>query len=59
MKIYQEKEDNCESLPLDTRVVNNLLDVIISKLGTTCQQLYFDSFFTSYKLLSELSDKGV
>ena len=59
MKIYQGKEDNRESLPLGTKVVNDLLDVIISKSDITCHELYFDNFFTSYKLLSELSDKGV
>ena len=59
MKIYQEKEDNRESLPLGTRVINDLVDVIISKSDITCYELYFDNFFTSYKLLSELSDKGV
>ena len=59
MKIYQEKEDNRESLPLGTRVVNDLVDVIISKSDITSHELYFDNFFTTYKLLSELSDKGV
>ena len=59
MKVYQGKEDNSESLPLGTRVVNDLLDVIISKSDITCHELYFDNFFTSYKLLCELSDKGV
>ena len=59
MKIYQGKEDNRESLLLGTTVVNDLLDVIISKSDITCHELYFDNFFTSYKLLSELSDKGV
>ena len=59
MKIYQGKEDNRESLPLGTRVVNDLVDVIISKSDITCHELYFDNFFTSYKLRSELSDKGV
>ena len=59
MKIYQGKEDNRESLPLGTRIVNNLVDIIISKSDITGHELYFDNFFTSYKLLSELSDKGV
>ena len=59
MKIYQGKEDKRESLPLGTGVVNDLIDVIILKLDITCHELYFDNFFTSYKLLSELSDKGV
>ena len=38
---------------------NDLVDIIISKSDITCLKLYFDDFFTSYKLLSELSDKGV
>ena len=46
-------------MPLGTRVVNDLLDVIISKSDITCDELYFGYFFTSYKLLSELSDKHV
>ena len=46
-------------MPPGTRVVNDLLDVIISKSDITCHELYFGHFFTSYKLLSELSDKDV
>ena len=42
MQIYQGKEDNRESLPVGTRVVNDLVDGIISKLDITCYELYFD-----------------
>ena len=59
MKIYQGKENNSENLPLGTRVVNSMIDVIISNSDITCHQLYFDNFFTSYRLLSELSEKSV
>ena len=59
MKVYQGKEDNPEKFPLGTRVINGMVDVIMANTDITCHELYFDNFFTSYNLLSELGDKSV
>lgn len=59
MDIYSGKKsesDNCISGQLGPRVVNELLSVV----GDNSQhEVYFDNFFTSYKLLLELSHKGM
>ena len=59
LKIYQGKENNPDKLPLGTKVINDLVDIVTTNSDITCHELYFDNFFTSYSLLSDLSNKGI
>lgn len=57
LKIYQGKETNAMKQPLGTRVVMEKVDIIACKSSVTCHQLYFDNFFTSYDLMTELANR--
>ncbi|KRX76407.1 PiggyBac transposable element-derived protein 2 [Trichinella sp. T6] len=50
MIIYQGK------VPLSTRVISNMVDIIQENSNTTRHTLYFDNFFNSYDLLVMLSE---
>ena len=55
MKIYQGKEKKLQDQPLGSRVINNMVDVIIANSSALLHELYFDNFFTSYSLMSDLA----
>ncbi|XP_003381487.1 conserved hypothetical protein [Trichinella spiralis] len=56
MIIYQRKEIHAPKVPLSTRVIRSMVDVIQETSNTTRHALYFDSFFNSYDLLVMLSE---
>ena len=56
---YQGKEASDNSTPLGTRVVNKLMRVIQDNSEVTQHQLFFDNFFSSYKLMSILACQSV
>ena len=55
MKIYQGKEKKLQSQPLGTRVINNMVGVNTANFNALVHELYFDNFFTSYSLMSDLA----
>ena len=55
MKIYQGKEKKLQDQPLGTRVINNMVDVTTANSSALLHELYFDNFFTSYSLMSDLA----
>lgn len=59
MQIYQGKELQTSDQPLGTRVVKNMVDIIDQNSNVRHHALFFDNFFTSYSLLSELADHKV
>src|ERR1044071_3565166 len=59
LKIYTGREASGGSLPLGTRVVNNMVGVIEQKSDTSKHQLFFDNFFTSFQLLESLAERSV
>ena len=38
-----------------SRVINNMVDVITENFSALLHELYFDNFFTSYSLMSDLA----
>ncbi|KRZ65936.1 PiggyBac transposable element-derived protein 3 [Trichinella papuae] len=48
------KEIHASKVPLSTRVVSDMVDVIQENSKTTRHTLYFDNFFNSYQLLVKL-----
>ncbi|KRZ51629.1 PiggyBac transposable element-derived protein 3 [Trichinella nativa] len=56
MIIYQGKEIHASKVPLSTRVISNMVDIIQENSNTTRHTLYFDNFFNSYDLLVMLSE---
>ena len=56
MKIYQEKEKKLQDQPFVSRVINNMVDVITANSSALLHELYFDNFFTSYSLMSDLAN---
>ena len=38
-----------------SRVINNMVDVITENISALLHELYFDNFFTSYSLISDLA----
>ncbi|KRX22247.1 Calcium uptake protein 3, mitochondrial [Trichinella nelsoni] len=55
MIIYQGKEIHASKVPLSTRVISTMVDIIQESSNTTRHTLYFDNFFNSYDLLVNLS----
>ena len=55
MKIYQGKEKKLQDQPLGSRVINNMVDVITETSSALLHELYFDNFFTSYSLMTDLA----
>ena len=56
---YQGKEEAANSTPLGTRVVNNLMQVICNNSDVTQHELFFDNFFSSYKLMTSLASQSI
>ncbi|KRY10351.1 PiggyBac transposable element-derived protein 3 [Trichinella patagoniensis] len=56
MTIYQGKEIHAPKVPLSTRVIRSMVDIIQETSNTTRHTLYFDNFFNSYDLLVMLSE---
>ena len=54
MIIYQGKEKMLQDQTLGSRVINNMVDVIIANSSALLHELYFDIFFTNYGLMSDL-----
>ena len=54
IKIYQRKEKKLQDQPLESRVINNMVDVITANFSALLHELYFDNFFTNYSLMSDL-----
>lgn len=59
MKIYTGKETADTTDPLGTRVVKHMMDVIKLNSQLPNHQLFFDNFFTSVTLMSELAHEGL
>ena len=55
VKIYQGKAKKLQDQPLGSRVINNMVDVITANSSALLHELYFDNFFTSYSLMSDLA----
>lgn len=55
MKIYSGKSSEPEKSPLGSRVVWELLSCVEN---AEKHEIFFDNFFSSYQLLTELSEKG-
>ena len=53
--IYQGNEKKLQDQPLGSRVINNMVDVITENFSALLHELYFDNFFTSYRLMSDLA----
>ena len=54
MKIYQGKEKKLQDQPLESRVINNMVNVITANSSAFLHELYFDNFFINYSLMSDL-----
>ncbi|KRX63917.1 hypothetical protein T09_6389 [Trichinella sp. T9] len=48
MTIYQGKEIHAPKVPLSTRVIRSMVDIIQETSNTTRHTLYFDNFFNNY-----------
>lgn len=59
MDIYTGQNLNRCNEPLASQVVNSMIKVVEQKSDLSCHHLFFNDFFTSYTLLSELAVKGV
>ena len=59
--IYSGREPgiDLEHLPLDTRVVNQMLQVVQAHTNIIKHEIYFDNFFTRYDLLSSLGEREI
>ena len=55
MKIYQGKEKKLQDQPLGSCVINNMVNIITANSSALLYELYFDNFFTSYSLMSDLA----
>ena len=58
LNIYTGKVAN-NPVPLGSRVVNKMVDIIKEHSDPINHELYFDNFFTSYNLLVNLADENV
>ena len=59
LQIYTGRDTTGSSQPLGTRVVKSMVSMISSHSDIQSHALYFDNFFTSYQLLSELKEMKV
>ena len=55
---YTGKSETTSSELLGSRVVNSLLDSVKPSTNILSHHIFFDNFFTSYALLSSLSESG-
>ena len=59
LQVYKGKEATSSNEPLGTRVVNHIVEVVRENSDAAKHHFFFDNFFTSHKLLSDLaSEKG-
>ena len=59
LQIYQGKEYEKPAQPLGSRVINELVQVVLGCSSPRNHSFFFDNFFTSYTLLCELREKQV
>ena len=59
LRIYKGKETTQQALPLGTRVVNTMADVIKTSSLVAKHELYFGNFFTSHQLMKSLASEGI
>jgi len=59
LKIYIGKENVAVADPLGTRVVEHMVNVIMTHSDTRFHNIFFDNFFTSTKLLETLLERGI
>ena len=61
LKVYQGREKSAagQNEPLGTRVVKSMVEIITASSSVEKRDLYFDNFFTSFKLLNNVSEMGV
>ena len=55
IKFYQGKEKKLQDQLLESRVIKNMVDVILANSSSLLHELYFNNFFTSYSLISDLA----
>ena len=55
IKVYQKNEKKLQDQPLGSHVISNKVDVITANSSALLHELYFDNFFTSYSLMSDLA----
>lgn len=56
MQIYGGKKEPTSEVPLGSRVVNELISCL---RDNSKHEIYFDNFFSSYNLISQLSKQGL
>ena len=59
MQIHQGKQSNVINQPLGTHVINNMVFIMSSNSNVLYHKLYFDNFFSSYHLMTELAEKSM
>lgn len=59
LQIYTGRDTSTSSEPLGTRVVKSMVDVVSTYSDIESHSFYFDNFFTSYQLMSELREVKV
>ena len=59
LQVYKGKEATSSNEPLGTRVVNHMVEVVRENSDVAKHHFFFDNFFTSYKLLSDLASEKV
>ncbi|KRX18777.1 PiggyBac transposable element-derived protein 2 [Trichinella nelsoni] len=55
-RAFTGKESHAPKVPLSTRVIRSMVDIIHENSNTTRHTLHFDNFFNSYDLLVMLSE---
>ena len=61
LKIYEGKQliATAQQEPLEKRMINTMVDIITENFDVLNNKLYFDNFFSSFKLMCELVEKDV
>ena len=60
LQVYKGKEaTSSRNEPLGTRVVNHMVEVVQENSDVAKHHFFFDNFFTSHKLLSDLASEKV
>ena len=61
LSIYTGKDPNSaeNSAPLGTRVVKNVVNIIEEYFQPAKHALFFDNFFTSYRLCADLTQRDI
>jgi DNA excision repair protein ERCC-6 len=57
--MYQGKDLEAPKQPLGSRVINRMVDVIVTESAAVHHEVYFDNFFTSYDLMTDLSRRDI